>query len=271
MGHRGGMVSRVDPANMAEVLTARVRHHDERCPAQRVNSALEDFSSSPLSSVLTPGRRSLPMQVDKFAEELKSAREYNDTINRLLQVRTSWGFKRRLLFFNTTTSARENPTVQPPTASLTPLPFASQDQLGTVADDDTLPSTSYSRRSKKKSHKARERERPRGDTDSVRVEKARRQALESPKLRVRTPSDINAARIGASAQKAAALEDEIRRLQRDVKHHREAEANLQAAMDAAENRGSVRGPVREQAARRSRAPRRREAHGCCGRKRSSRG
>ena len=114
-----------------------------------------------------------------------------------------------------------------------PLPFASQDQLGTVADDDTLPSTSYSRRSKKKSHKARERERPRGDTDSVRVEKARRQALESPKLRVRTPSDINAARIGASAQKAAALEDEIRRLQRDVKHHREAEANLQAAMDAA--------------------------------------
>ena len=116
---------------------------------------------------------------------------------------------------------------------LMPLPFASQDQLGTVADDDTLPSTSYSRRSKKKSHKARERERPRGDTDSVRVEKARRQALESPKLRVRTPSDINAARIGASAQKAAALEDEIRRLQRDVKHHREAEANLQAAMDAA--------------------------------------
>ena len=114
-----------------------------------------------------------------------------------------------------------------------PLPFASQDQLGTVADDDTLPSTSYSRRSKKKSHKARERERPRGDTDSVRVEKARRQALESPKLRDRTPSDINAARIGASAQKAAALEDEIRRLQRDVKHHREAEANLQAAMDAA--------------------------------------
>ena len=65
------------------------------------------------------------------------------------------------------------------------------------------------------------------------MEKARRQALESPKLRVRTPSDINAARIGASAQKAAALEDEIRRLQRDVKHHREAEANLQAAMDAA--------------------------------------
>ena len=137
------------------------------------------------------------------------------------------------LFFNTTTSARENPTVQPPNALLMPLPFASQDQLGTVADDDTLPSTSYSRRSKKKSHKARERERPRGDTDSVRVEKARRQALESPKLRVRTPSDINAARIGASAQKAAALEDEIRRLQRDVKHHREAEANLQAAMDAA--------------------------------------
>ena len=137
------------------------------------------------------------------------------------------------LFFNTTTSARENPTVQPPNALLMPLPFASQDQLGTVADDDTLPSTSYSRRSKKKSHKARERERPRGDTDSVRVEKARRQALESPKLRDRTPSDINAARIGASAQKAAALEDEIRRLQRDVKHHREAEANLQAAMDAA--------------------------------------
>ena len=96
MGHKGVMVSRVDPANMAEVLTARVRHHDERCPAQRVNSALEDFPAPPPSSVLTPGRRSLPIQVDKFAEELKSAREYNDTINRLLQVRTSWGFKRRL-------------------------------------------------------------------------------------------------------------------------------------------------------------------------------
>ena len=107
-------MSRVDPANMAEVLTARVRHHDERRPAQRVNSALEDFPAS-LSSVLTPGRRSLPMQVDKFAEELKSAREYNDTINRLLQVRTSW-LKRRLPLLQHNNYARENPTVQPPNA-----------------------------------------------------------------------------------------------------------------------------------------------------------
>ena len=94
-----------------------------------------------------------------------------------------------------------------------------------------------------KSHKARERERPRGDTDLVRVEKARRQALESPKLRVRTPSEINAARIGACAE-GCCLRTKFVACS-ETKHHREAEVNLQAAMDAAADRGSVRGPVRE--------------------------
>lgn len=54
-----------------------------------------------------------------------------------------------------------------------------------------------------------------------------------PALKEFTPSDINVANKSSSAHKAAALEAEILRLQRDVEQHRTAEASLQAAVHAA--------------------------------------
>lgn len=54
-----------------------------------------------------------------------------------------------------------------------------------------------------------------------------------PALKEFTPSDINVASKSSSAHKAAALEAEILRLQRDVEQHRTAEASLQAAVHAA--------------------------------------
>ena len=54
-----------------------------------------------------------------------------------------------------------------------------------------------------------------------------------PALKEFTTSDINVANKSSSAHKAAALEAEILRLQRDVEQHRTAEASLQAAVCAA--------------------------------------
>ena len=54
-----------------------------------------------------------------------------------------------------------------------------------------------------------------------------------PALKEFTTSDINVANKSSSAHKAAVLEAEILRLQRDVEQHRTAEASLQAAVCAA--------------------------------------